>query len=491
MIRSEISFRFLGTSGFEVNSPEEGLILRFNRSELLAKRVEMASVWSSFRFLFSNGREVPVERTPDSVIFRYTAPGGGTAEVPRIVRPYEVLQVSQNASHGEIKTAFRNLANRSRRQERVMASLSYNILVSGVQRYRKLSRDSFEIVGKDDVIVLAAVGNTTSLLARLSKDKALLTHTDEHNHNLLYLTARSGFYDTTEALLKMGISVNKKQVDGSTPLHAASFYGQRLIVELLLRYGADATIKNRWGFTPVDEAFSDEIKQVILSHKEDHVHQVMSSLIRKNLAHNVRLVTHRGNVIGREVFRHHDAFDHKTKLVLHSLYSNWISVWHGTKSKHLESILRYGLKPSGSKLPDGSTIKPPGNHYGLGETHFGIRNWANAIFLSPSISYSSHACYSERIFSCNEQWCVLIKALVNPTAYTMHEPTVYRYDPIDGEPDTPEYRINASSEDKILRVESARNVVVTSVVFISLNFLENTPNLTFDELRSLFDTRNQ
>lgn len=425
----------------------------------------------------------------DPVIFRYTTPGGGTAEVPRRIKPFEVLQVRPNATKNEIKVAFGELANRSRRQERVMASLSYNVLMSKVQRYRRLRENCYEVTGQEDVIVLAAVGDTARLLAQLSKHRALLTRTDEHNHSLLYLTARSGFYDTSEALLKMGIPVNEKQVDSSTALHAASFYGQRLIVELLLRYGADPTITNRWGHTAADEAHSVEIKEVILSHKEDCVSKIVSSLIANGLAHRVRFVKYKSKIIGKEILRHHDAIDQHTRLVLDSISSKWVSVWHGTKAKYLESILRYGLKPSGSKLPDGSRIKPPTNHYKLGETHFGIRNWASAIFLSPSIAYASHVCYSERIFSGNEQWCVLIKALVNPSAYTMHEPTVYRYDPIDGEPDTPEYRINASSEDKILRVESSRNVVVTSVFFISLSFLENTPNLTFNKLASLFEMK--
>ena len=427
----------------------------------------------------------------EELLFQYTTPGGGVAEVPRFVQPHNVLQVDRNASKGDIKAAFFRVANRTRRQERVMASLSYNILMSEIQRYRKISSETYEIHRVNDVVVLAAVGATAALLARVSRDKSLLTLTDEHKHTLLYLTARSGFYDTTEALLKIGVPVNERQVDGSTPLHAASFYGQRLVVELLLRYGADASITNKWGNTPADEAYSTELKQVILSHKEDLVSQIVHSLIGKGLVHRVRLVKSQGTVIGREVVRHPEAIDKWTRGMLDSITSSWVTVWHGTKSRHLESILRNGLKPSGSKLPDGTTIKPPRNHYGLGETHFGINNWANAIFLSPSIAYASHACYSERIFSDDKEWCILIKALVKPTAYTMHEPTVYRYDPIDGEPDTPEYRISATAEDKIFRVESSSNVVVMSVIFISLTFLENTPNLTFDKLKSLFDSKGE
>lgn len=425
------------------------------------------------------------------LIFRYTAPGGGIAQVPRVVWPYKVLNVDLNASSDDdIKEAFRRVASSNRRQTRVMASLSYNILKSKIHRYRKRRDKSYEVVQRSDVFVLAVVGATATLLSHLSKDKFLLTHTDEHDHTLLYLTARSGFYDTTEALLKLGIPVNKWQVDGSTPLHAASYYGQRLIVELLLRYGADPIITNRWGCTPADEAYTDEIKQVIMSYKEDHVSRFVISQIQKGLASRIRLVEREGSVIGKEVLRNPRAFDPATRRTLDSIASNWVTAWHGTKFQHLESILHYGLKPTGSMLPDGTVVKSPWDHFGLGETHFGVYNWANAIFLSPSIAYASHACYSERIFSLNEQWCVLVKALVEPSAYTMHEPsTIFKYDPVDGEPESPEFRIEAEPGDTIFRVEYDRNVVVISVVFISLNFLENTPNLTFTELKSLFDTK--
>ena len=281
----------------------------------------------------------------EELLFQYTTPGGGVAEVPRFVQPHNVLQVDRNASKGDIKAAFFRVANRTRRQERVMASLSYNILMSEIQRYRKISSETYEIHRVNDVVVLAAVGATAALLARVSRDKSLLTLTDEHKHTLLYLTARSGFYDTTEALLKIGVPVNERQVDGSTPLHAASFYGQRLVVELLLRYGADASITNKWGNTPADEAYSTELKEVILSHKEDLVSQIVHSLIGKGLVHRVHLVESQGTVIGREVVRHPEAIDEWTRRMLDSITSSWVTVWHGTKSRHLESILRNGLKP--------------------------------------------------------------------------------------------------------------------------------------------------
>lgn len=106
----------------------------------------------------------------------------------------------------------------------------------------------------------AAIGATTRLLAQIRKNKGLLTSIDEHKHTLLYLTARSGYYDTTEALLKMGVQVNETQVDDSTALHVAAYYGQRGIVGLLLEYGAHPAMINRWGNAPTNEASSEKIK---------------------------------------------------------------------------------------------------------------------------------------------------------------------------------------------------------------------------------------
>lgn len=60
---------------------------------------------------------------------------------------------------------------------------------------------------------------------------------------------------------------------------------------------------------------------------------------------------------------------------------------------------------------------------------------------------------------------------------------------MDGEPDAPEYRIEVSEFDKIVRVESSRNVVVDSLVLISDNFLSNLEGVSFIELKTLFDVK--
>ena len=191
---------------------------------------------------------------------QYYAPSGETVQVQRFVRPYEVLQIAANAPFHEIKESFRRSANHSSRQKRALASLAYIILASKDQRYKKTNWGTYEITDKNlnDVIVLAAIGATTRLLAQIRKNKGLLTSIDEHKHTLLYLTVRSGYYDTTEALLKMGVQVNETQVDDSTALHVAAYYGQRGIVGLLLEYGAHPAMINRWGNAPTNEASSEK-----------------------------------------------------------------------------------------------------------------------------------------------------------------------------------------------------------------------------------------
>ena len=458
-----------------------------------------------WRLFSSDGRE---ERAEKELAFRYTAPDRETVSIPRFIEPYTFLNVRLNASRAEIKSAFLRVANHSSRHCRAMASLSYHILMSKDQRYRKISNASYEVSSENDVIVLAAVGDTASLIDEISKDPSLVTSTDEHEHSLLYLTARAGFYDTTEALLEKGVPVNETQVDGSTALHAASYFEQLRVVKLLLRYGADPEVNNRWDKPPADEA-STKIKRIILSYKEDPISKILATLLREGLACRVRFVKHKDTVIAKEVLRHRNAIDGETRQQLDPIISTWKNVWHGTRAEHLESIMRHGLKPSGSTLPDGRSISPPSGHFKLGKKYFGTSDWARAIFVSPRITYASHEAYSERVFSDNKQWCILIRARVKLDSYTRHKSTVNtEFHLLAGESALPEYRVanseaagmfsQANSEEEaeifgilsetetVTEIELGRNVVVTSVVFISEAFLKETDR-TFQEVMSLFD----
>ena len=154
--------------------------------------------------------------------------------------------------------------------------------------------------------------------------------------------------------------------------------------------------------------------------------------------------------------------------------AGWHGAWHGTKLQYVKSILENGLHPSGSNV-GGVEIAPPEGHYKLGDTHFGIRNWACAIFLSPSLLYAGHPCYSERVLSGedSEQWCVLIRAYCASDSFTSHDSTVLNSDPVPGEPSTPEWRVDVEGDDMIWRHTDAVNVIVTGAVMVRLKFFDS------------------
>ena len=150
-------------------------------------------------------------------------------------------------------------------------------------------------------------------------------------------------------------------------------------------------------------------------------------------------------------------------------------MWHGTKFRFLESIVRNGLKPSGSTLSNGQKIEPLPGHISIDKTVSGIKNWAKAVFVSPSIFYSSDAVYAERINSDSKRWAVLIEARVRPNSYTAHNSTVVKYIGKDGETDQVEYRVEVKDDnaDFIYRVSKESNIVIKSICFVLVNFLEN------------------
>ena len=240
---------------------------------------------------------------------------------------------------------------------------------------------------------------------------------------------------------------------------------------------------------PVDEAATD---QLFSDRRKDNIAQLASSLISEGLASRIRFIYYEGKVIGKTIIRNYHQIRSMSRRDWDDILCNWEPSWHGTKSKYIKSILSNGLMPSGARLPNGETIAPPQNHYQLGQSYFGVSNWAAAIFVSPSLLYASHACFSERFFSENIQWCIVVKTQVRRRSYTHHDPTtLFKQARIDGEPHNSEYRVPCSSDkDKILRVEQSRNVVVISVVFIQTSFLEkitSSNELRYDQLQRLFE----
>ena len=422
--------------------------------------------------------------------FQYTAAGGGHVRTPARINPHRELGLSSRASARETKAAYRKQASTDSRQGRVMASISYHIITSTVDtRYKKQSRGYYTIKEVDQ-FVLAAAGFTEELLKYISDLHVSLGNVDEHGRTSLYIAARSGFYDTTRALLEAGAPVNQRQLDGSTPLHGAAYYGQIPVVKLLLSCGADPTIKNSWGSIASEETKVDGIKKLFIEYKEDKIANIARTLISKELATNMVAIFYKDSEVARKIVRDYRVSSDMTRQNWEDIKDCWESSWHGTKAHNITSIFTHGLIPSG-EMVDGHKITPPANHFKLGVEYFDKPNWAAAIFVSPSLLYASHACYAERLLSNGVQWCVVVRARVKPGSYSEHSPTtLQKPTPIVGEPTNSEYRIDASDEDKIRRIESSRNVVVTSVVFIEVEFLEKISKmkeLNYESTKALWN----
>ena len=121
-------------------------------------------------------------------------------------------------------------------------------------------------------------------------------------------------------------------------------------------------------------------------------------------------------------------------------------------------------------------IQVNSGHIPLEQSLFGISEWGKSVFVSPSIFYSSHTDYAERINSCGKTWCVLVEVRIRPGSYTMHPPTsIHTY--LVGEPNDLEYRVNMENDSKLIDYAPLpKNIYTTSITFVLTEFLENINN---------------
>ncbi len=438
----------------------------------------------------------------------YTTSDGETVEVPVCMDPFQQLEISPSATPSVTKRAvIRELAN-PQRQSRAMASLAYDMITSTCCRYEK--KDTMYFITRPDIFFYATIGHKDKVLAEIAMDSSLTCSVDGNQRTVLYVAARSGYEDIVEALVQKGADVNHRQRDDSTPLHVASFYNQKNIVTMLLIYGADMTLKNIYGNTPLDEADSD-VKKVFESFSSDSLKVTVTFFASTTTTKGIHPIVYDGKEIGAEVVRSMRETDLATQFQWSMIQQNWEVAYHGTKQKYVRSILAYGLLPSGAELPDGEQIKPPSNHFSLEMNYAGVQNWSKAIFVSPSILYASHPCYSERIQKGDSHWCVVVKVYINPSSYENYGSTVQIKDkPLDGEPSKPEYRVDKeAAEGEMSRMwkamsrfydsgesrksfqkktEASRNVAVASVLFIDTDFLDNVNEygLCHEDLSKIF-----
>ena len=382
------------------------------------------------------------------------------------INPYEVLKINSKATKYECKSAFRKLITSPNIEEKKRGSLAYDILCNKNKYIKKGNLYSTKI---KDHFYYVIIGDFENLKKIYEKDKNILKEKDELGRNLLYISARNGFNDICEFLLEEGMDPNETQGTKSTPLHGAAFYNQDSTVKLLLEYGAKTEIKNIDGKTVLEDAYSKKIKEIILNSQKDKITNLLNDLINKKLAKKLILVKYDNQIIGKKIIRNEE--------MISSYINNekeWEIGWHGTKFEFLESIMKYGLYTSGSILENGYEIKPLKGHVQLNIKVDKFNNWAKAIFVSPSIFYAGHPAYAKTIISNNIEYSVLIETRIKKRKFTQHKPTVVKYAQKNGEPTFIEYRIEVKDDSNlIMRIESEKNVIVTSILFAKTDFLKN------------------
>lgn len=397
------------------------------------------------------------------------------------INPYNTLGVMKKNENDKllIKNAFYEYVNNNNNENLcndTEISLAYYLLTTPNNGRYRIENDNEFVVTKRDQFYYTVTNNLYELKRFVDKEKNIIDIGDELGRTMLYLAARSGFYDICEFLLRAGCSINKKQVCESTSLHVAAYYGQKDIVHLLLNYGADPNIVNKYGNKAIEETKSESIKSLIKAKSDDKILKLFHTL---NDTHQVKKLE-----IIKKFYNNRFSKIIATKIVLNVENEqcfdnkNWIQAWHGTKYSNLMSIIANGLKPAGSKLNDGTSIMPLEGHIPLNVINDGIENWSNAVFVSPSILYASHKCYSEIIESDNQLWYTLLEVELKPNSYTSHGQTLSEpHNILPNEPINLELRIEAprdiENEDYIIRVASNSNVLVKSVVFLNKSYLDN------------------
>ena len=171
-----------------------------------------------------------------------------------------------------------------------------------------------------------------------------------------------------------------------------------------------------------------------MEKNEDKIRYFFDDLHKKGYISDIIPIKKNFEIIAYKLIRSHELLPNN----ISQIYNYWIPVWHGTKFKFLESIIRNGLKMP--KLPSQCSIP-------------------KYLFVSPSIFFSSEILYSDRIISNSKKWAVLVEARLKPNSYIKREAVLVKRK-INGEPKELEYL-----------VESENDVIVTSILFILEEFL--------------------
>lgn len=375
----------------------------------------------------------------------------------------KILKLKNRRDFGELKRNFRAFLNIDgiSRKQKILLNLSYEYfsLESRLNDY-----DPYNLKPIPFDIYLLVIIDEFINFHQENDENSQRNLIDKKGRSFLYLASRCGYINQVKYLLKLGVSPNIVQKVGSTPLHGASFYGHFDIVKLLLEVGVDANITNNFGNLAEDEAYSNEIKELIIKFKNERIYKFLND--KNNMFfEKYQLMFDGDELIGKR---------YTLKNVKFNL--NWDLAWHGTLLNNIPGILKHGLKPAGMKV-DGVEIEIRSDAIRKEKRNYfkQYENWSQAIFTSSSLFYAGSTAYAEHIKDFNgNDWIVVLEVRIKPNSFKSFRHTFYNY----------QYRINEPKNVEN-RSEDPNNVVVVGVVHLKKKFLrkENNYNIMMEKIK--------
>ena len=357
-----------------------------------------------------------------------------------IINPFKILGISQNEDYPD----YRKIADFRRKIKNEKQYLSCFIL-DNKEKYSRI--DSNFLVNKDHFYYV--INNDLNNLKKLyDENKFILAQKDNKERTLLHLSVIGGYYEISEFLLKSGINYDDPDFNGR---YTALYFADEKNRKLLQKFGAKIEAYNGLSLKGINTINSNDI---------NIIDSIYNDLLAKRIVNDMINIKVNNEIIGKRLIRNQNLIANKIEII-----KNWEKVFHGTKFVSIEFILNYGLNNFG---------EPSENHIRLGQKIDNIDDWASAIFVSPSIFYASK--YSELINYKNNKWFIIIEARIKPNSFSVHESTIYGYQYKQDEPSKVEYRIQCEMANRFETCSNTDNVIVTSLIFVNKNFLENLKN---------------
>ena len=356
------------------------------------------------------------------------------------INPFEILKITKEDYQKEKKKYFElyenyeeiKESNRDRHEFLALFILFHEDLYVSEEDIFKIKKDHF---------YYTITNNVNKLNQFLKDNELMLFDIDELSRNLLHLSVLANNYEMTQYLLSKGLYINEVGGGGfnwKTPL----FYAVGRVSNLL---------KDKNGMTWGEYNSNKNFGRVFHSNI-NLINFIFKVLSKKKLVDKIVDIKINKKIIGKRIFKK------KTDIIknINLDINDYEKFYHGTKYSSIESIMRTGLK---------KTI-PLKGHIPLNIKFNNIENWANSIFVSPSIFYAAD--FSDIIISEHKAWYIIIEGKIRKDAFTSHETTLPFYEFKNGEPKDLEYRIK---EDQNLLYNGEHIMLLDSILFVKRKFL--------------------